>query len=302
MAESKNVLGLLKDIEPDMQDVARADICRDGMYRITVRGAVVKAYQYARYSHSRQPEDKDLDEASFFSCASLRGICEDLIALKYFGKLKRAERDEIVHTQMMVTTFEEIEKQTRFFARIRPYQPVLPPSSPVGTLPALKKRMHEIGASAGLWKTNERFPSINAMAKAVDLHELYDYLYSVTSQMVHFSPKMIMRSVWGDVSSGKVSASFGNFARYYSEVQAVYSVYLFWLQCKTFQQELSLTPTIIVGADALYEVIDGELRWPEAVTYEEMNIEPPSDILRVLLKCADHVKTSRQGKDSEMIM
>jgi hypothetical protein len=296
MAETKSVLELLKDIESEMRTIAQVDMPSDGMYRCTVRGALVKAYEYAHYTHSHPSEDKDLNESAFFSCASLRGICEDVIALKYFGKLKRAERDEMVHTQMIITTFEEIEKQARFFARIRPYQPVLPPRSPEGTLSSLKKRLHDIGVAASLWKAGNRFPSISAMAKAVDLQELYDYMYSVTSQMVHVSPKVIMRSAWGE-DPQRAKLSFGNFARYYFEVQVIYSVYLFWLQCKTFEHELGLQAKLVSTADALYDAIDAEIRWPEAVTFEEMNIKPPSYILRALAK-ADNVAKKQRGRDS----
>jgi hypothetical protein len=205
MAETKSVLELLKDIESEMRTIAQVDMPSDGMYRCTVRGALVKAYEYAHYTHSHPSEDKDLNESAFFSCASLRGICEDVIALKYFGKLKRAERDEMVHTQMIITTFEEIEQRAKL--------------------------------------------------------------------------------------------SFGNFARYYFEVQVIYSVYLFWLQCKTFEHELGLQAKLVSTADALYDAIDAEIRWPEAVTFEEMNIKPPSYILRALAK-ADNVAKKQRGRDS----
>jgi hypothetical protein len=134
----------------------------------------VKAYEFALYTHARPSGVKDVDESSFFSCGSLRGICEDIIVLKYFAKLERADRDEMLHTQMVITTLEEFGKQAKFFERICPYQPVLR-GLPDARLPMMRTRIHEIVVAAGLWQADHHFPSINAMAKAVDLQELYDY-------------------------------------------------------------------------------------------------------------------------------
>jgi hypothetical protein len=70
-----------------------------------------------------------------------------------------------------------------------------------------------------------------------------------------------------------------------------YSVYLFTLLCRTFSKELALSAVFMASVKHLRHMLDEQLRWPEAVTYEEMNQNGPGNILRIFLRVFHEQKT-----------
>ncbi len=135
------------------------------------------------------------------------------------------------------------------------------------------------------------------MAQKVGLKRIYDFIYSITSEVVHFSPRLILRSVWGTDTESTYSSK--NFSLYYVNFCQIYSLFLFIRLCRVFRSKLNLSSDFMKTVRALEDIINHFLRWPEAVTFEEMNIEPPNMILRTVLRMAhDDKKKKRRARSA----
>jgi len=291
---NESMPALLKEIEPQVRSKAQFHMAREGLFRGVLKGAFIKAYEFARYSHCIKPEEAD--EGCFFGTSALRGICEDLIVLKFLRQLRKKGKDEVVTIKMLIGTVEASAKQRRFFEKRRPFQPVLQFGDDPSKLVQQKDRLTAIGQASQLWRTEGKLPTIEQMAIKVNLQRLYDFIYSITSEVVHFSPRIALRSGWGicplaphhpgehHPTSGVFSTK--NFCRYYLDFSRIYGLYLFVLFCHTFRRDLGLSDSFIRQIKKMQSLLDNELRWPEAVTFEEMNQQDPGPILRAVLKVA----------------
>lgn len=184
-------------------------------------------------------------------------------------------------------------EQARFFDAVRPFQPVLSIKEDKEAIDSEKKQITEIGQASGLWKADGRLPPIDQMADKVGLRAVYDYFYRVTSDIVHFNPRIAFRMGWG--SNPEITTR--NFCRYYLDFSQVYSAYLFCLLCNTFQADLGFSSSFMIMLKKIEEHLKGITRWPEAVTYEEMNQRGPGPLERIILKVAHenpHLTTEKK--------
>ncbi len=282
---------LLKSIANEALDKGNYNIPREGLFRCTLRASFVRAYEFAAYC-SRIERDK-ADEGCFFMASALRGTCEDLIALKFIRQLPRKLRDEVIAIEMSLAVNKALVEQTKFFRKERPFQSVLSAKENSVFADAQRARLHQIGVTSGLWKTEKKILPIEQMAIKLKMKEEYDYFYRVTSALVHFNPGISLRSGWGeDPKRGKFSA--GNFVPYYLEFCQIYSALLFSMFARTFAVDLSVSKAFRAGLTAIEDALEEEMRWPEAVTFEEMNQKPPSFILASVARVLWDVPTERR--------
>lgn len=285
---------LLRNIEVETRSKARFHMTKEGLFRGVLKGAFIKAYEFVHYSYGIEPESAN--EGCFFAASALRGICEDLIALKFLRQLTKKDRDEVTAIKMLRGTIEASTKQAKFFKKRRPFQPVLQFAEDPSQLAAHKNRLTAIGHASQLWKTEGKLPPIEQMAIKVNLRWLYDFIYSVTSEVVHFNPRIALRSGWGTCPLparhpgghfyGSWVFSTKNFCRYYLDFNRTYGLYLFLLFALKFRKDLSLSDSFIGRIKKMETLLDDELRWPEAVTSEEMNQKDPGPIQRAVLRVA----------------
>jgi len=257
------------------------------VYLATLKSAFVKSYDFARFAH-RVPLRR-ADESSFFMTAGLRGICEDIIALKFIAQFPRDLRQEIMLLEMSAGVRKAIRVQTEFFKRERPFQPVLT-STRNDDGSDQKQQYASIAARTGLRMIKDRLPATEQMAVNVGLRELYDYLYRVTSETVHFNVHVALRNGWGPLP-GTVQFGTKMFCKYYLSVNQMYGIFLFCLMSETFATELGLDTSFLRTVARLRKELDRELRWPEPVTFEEMNVPPPNPILTGAVMVAHLEKT-----------
>ncbi len=237
----------------------------------------------------------------YFCTATLRGICEDIIALKFISYLSIADRQELLTNVQMVSTFDSMTKQGRFFSRYRSHQPVLPgkgnQTSAEDRLKQLKSENDVIKKKHG-WQTSpfQELPSVRTMAIACNLLDIYDYIYAVTSKWVHFSPRTLVRMGWGDIldpgsshlkEGGPLTFTTRHFAKYYYEFNSFYGSFLFLTFADQLGSELGLSPEIKRILNELRDCIDHIFRWPEDITYEEMNLPGPTFLQRLLSRPLD---------------
>jgi hypothetical protein len=98
---------------------------------------------------------------------------------------------------------------------------------------------------------------------------------------------VLLRSGWGDPPL--FSYSPRHFNSYYEAVARTYSLLLFCLYFELFARFLRAVPTVRNSVSVLRRDLLLEPRWPEMVTFEEMNLELPQghEVLRLIMRVVD---------------
>jgi len=286
---------LLDAMEHEALAKARFNMHREGMFRGVLKASFIKCFEFAKFVHGYEIEKAD--EGSFFLSGALRGLSEDLIALKFIRKLKRKDRDEVAQIEMMSSTAQLIDKQAEFFRSKRPFQPVLTKSFDAAELDKAKDRLTTIGQSSKLWQTSRKLPPIEQMANVVRLKAFYNFIYRMTSRIVHFNVGVALRSGWGN-SPKAVAFSSRNFCRYYLELNQFYGVYILVNFCRSFGKDLGLSSSFMKNLAGISSAVNDRLRWPEAITFEEMNQQNPNELIRIVLKVAHLEKNKNRARKS----
>lgn len=246
----------------------RADLS----FRNVARSSFVKAFEFNEIINA----ERTRQSSSFFYMASLRGICEDLITLNYIKRTFSAkDRDQVMVSLYFKNLSEHVLAQTEFFRLRRPLQPIFKGSTNElrESIHNCERELQELGAKAN-WGKNKSFPSVSHMATHGRLIKLYSYLYHATSDLVHFSPHTLLRMGWGPKE--EVVFSTRNFKKYYHTFSQFYGTYLFVQFWEFFKDILGLDKRIKPSVNRLKAFIEEIPRWPEIVTFEEMNQVPPN--------------------------
>lgn len=222
-------------------------------------------------------------------------MCEDIIIFKGFQSVPPADKSRLVAHIQMKDAYESMKKQRVFFGKYREEQPVLCPSNVDQLLANETASAVALLNQYGFQHIKGRL-NVRQVAEKAGLLELYDFFYSATSKWVHFSPHVLLRMGWGPERTPDTTFIFSthHFTEYYAAFNCIYGTYLFVLFCDTFQSLLSLDPRLSGGVEALREKLEETIRWPEVITFEEMNQELPSPILLAALK----VMTDEKRKSS----
>jgi Family of unknown function (DUF5677) len=209
----------------------------------------------------------------FFYMPFLRGICEEIIHLTYlFNVIEEQDRSNFVVVYQISDLIKSIESQETFFDSQREFQPVLTKSilkSHILKDLSIDELLLSLKQKYG-WE--RRFPSVKQVATNSDLLSLYEYLYSATSRLVHFNPQTLLQMVWGEFKNGKFvkgDISIKHFEKYYREFCQFYGYYLLKVFNLNLRTHLPVDLSIYISdLDEFYK----NKRWPEIITFEEMNI------------------------------
>ena len=279
---------ILDAIEPLVRRCATGHVHADGFYLLSCRAAFAKNYEINRFLQS-----KEAAMNAFAVTSALRGVCEDVIVLKFLGTFTRRDRDEAVGVLMMKSVLEFMQQQTVFFNKYRPSQPILEAKDVNNEIQGLKLKLRAFRKSYK-WKKHREWPSMREMAEATDLLPLYDFLYAGTSSFVHFSPNNLIRmgKVVGGAGGDKMVFSTSNFSEYYNSFNRFYGLFLFITYATTFATALACRAELQPPVEKLMRALDEELRWPELVTMEEMNMQEVSQMLRLMAHSARKFATA----------
>src|SRR4051812_41934924 len=121
-------------LDPIIRRCTVGRVNEDGFFLLSVRAAFVKNFEINRFILS--------DEAAgnaFAITSALRGICEDIIALKWLATFEKRDRDEAVGIMMMKSVLELMQQQTTFFSKYRASQPILEAKDVTAEVGALKQ-------------------------------------------------------------------------------------------------------------------------------------------------------------------
>ncbi len=277
----QSVSEILNQLEEIVTRTAHGSVKTDGFFLSCVRAAFAKTYEINRFIHSHPPGIHD-----FPVTASLRGVCEDIIALRFLATFSPAHREEAVAVLMLKSVMELLQEQTKFFEKYRPSQPILEANNVATEIHNLRLRLRQMRKSYR-WKKHREWPSVQEMADFTGLRPLYDFLYAATSCFVHFSPSNLIRM--GAVADDQLSFSTSNFTDYYNAFNRFYGLFLFITFCTKFSAMLGIRAEIQPLVEQLIGHIDEELRWPELITIEELNVPSVSKMLRVMAHSARKV-------------
>jgi hypothetical protein len=264
-------------LEAEVKEVASASLATDPLHSILARACLAKTFEFNQFLAGHASEHQ-----SFFFTATLRGICEDIIALKYFKDcVDPADTQTILQAWIHLQYLEGVDAQTQFFNANRPHQPVLKNGN-VGS--RMEETINRIRAYRKKFNWRRTPPTTQQMAEASGLGPLYDYLYDATSRVVHFSPSVLLRMGWGPENKPDATYHFSseNFFRYYSQFNEFYGVYLFVLFFDIMKDQLGLSEKFSNAVEDLRSYLNDCWRWPEMVTFAEMNLPEPSPILYAL--------------------
>jgi hypothetical protein len=106
---------------------------------------------------------------------------------------------------------------------------------------------------------------------------LYDFIYRLTSSNVHFSIQSLFRMSWGEIRGDefKDGISVNNMSHYYETYCKIYGPLLFSFYFEFFEDELGATHVEQTVIQAIRKHLIEKARWPELITFEEMNLPVP---------------------------
>lgn len=246
-------------------DYAGGSLEYDGLFVCILKAGLAKNYEL-----NRMIFDDENPTNPFTLTTTLRGLCEDIIGLKYLSTFDLSDRNEAISLLITESTFDFIEKQKTFFTLLRPQQRILGRDNATEEAKAKRRLLANFKQKYG-WTSRKERPTIREMAETIGLLTFYDYLYAVTSSFVHFSPRNLARMGWG-VTQHTFRYSTSNFAEYYNVFNEFYGVFLFITFCTSFCSLLGCKEEFDLPVTKLIEILDAETRWPELVTWEEMNM------------------------------
>jgi len=258
------------------------DIMRDP-FTCCLKAAVAKCLDFNRVAHSKK---HPLDEG-YLLVSGLRGISEDLIVLRFLAQIPKKQRNEYLIALLQRNLADGVAVQVKFFKANNSTQPVVGAESSDDEILSRVKgaRDNLIVASKGLGFAG--VPTVASMARAVGLPATYDFIYFLTSNFVHFNPGALMRMGWGRITKKgnkkqlrNVKFSASHMGGYYHNVAKFYGTILL----VGFAHLLRSVPNLdAINLDAELGHIDQAIvaldRWPEVITFEEMNVRPPLFLL-----------------------
>ena len=268
----------LIELEPFMGVARQGDLQKDEAFLSCVRASLAKAYDFAVFV-----ENDVKEETAFYSIGSLRSICEDLIILKIIGTFSRADQ-QLAIMEILSGHFEDsLIKQEAFFSLFRPAQPIIAPPASAKGKPKDQSKMLALWRRNG-WpnKVDGKLPPTEQMARKIGrgtVDILYEYIFRLTSETVHFNPRALLRTGWGDIdanNNGVMTYATKNYGRYYLAFCRVYGAFLLTIYAEFFGELVSMPDPALSSIKHLRRALAVQPRWPEMVTHEEMNHLPPT--------------------------
>lgn len=275
----------VKRLAPLIAKVSSGSFANEGPFRCALRSSIVKAFEFAAVTHKK-------GMPPYFLAPTLRGICEELIVLSFLAPI--SSRDALIECLSIDGVFQGLKGQESFFKETRPWQPVVrytqsPHDKVHADLLALA------GAEGWTLRKHATLPTVRWMAESRGLLPLYDLIYAATSRYVHFTPHFLMRMAWTELDktqkhdvplSTEYTFSTSHFHQYHAAFNRTYSAYMLTLMLRRFADEFPDKQKLERRTDAVEHALNEQLRWPELVTHEELNLDPPHFMLRVMARAA----------------
>ncbi|MBS1032106.1 hypothetical protein JK192_12025 [Gluconobacter cerinus] len=244
-----------------------------------MRASLVKAYEFCKFSYGGLK-----NEFAFHCVGGLRSICEDLIVLKFISTLPLEDQNTLLFNEMAKTNHNSMRYQADFFGTFRVGQPVLSGGYTPESLVNINSQVDDVWRRHG-WPNAKhgKWPPTEQLAQKVGkgtVDVIYNYIFRLTSSTVHFSTRSLLRTGWGTVTPEGLEATFStkNMSKYYTAFCQVYGIFLFSVYFEFFPDLLRITPKVKSHVQKMRVDLAKLNRWPEMLTYEEMNQDIPKNM------------------------
>lgn len=252
----------------------------DPIFNAIIKAAFTKCYEF-NYLNSRS---KNFQE-SFFLMATLRGICEELITIKYLKSLSEENRNNLVQSNFNDDFIKNLLVQEAFFKSYNPGQITIntelfaskTAQNHVKNKPSNKRKAIDKGYLI--------YPTVSEMAEKSGYKYLYDFLYYATSIQVHFRPDNLLKLGWNkkdeDIKEDIFYYSVKNYYPYYISFCLMYGSLLFCEFVDNFGTEAGISEYL--KSETKYFRKSFKLfHWPEIMSHEHLNIKSPSEYERII--------------------
>lgn len=235
---------------------------------IVAHAALVRAIGFNIEAISNRRPDRHM-----LLMPNLRSICEDIIYLRALLPLEAKDANTIVRLINIEKIEAGLRKQQKFIHRHQPLQPTLADHiSLKDALEADREDYRKIADKIG-WNP-KKLPPTRDLAERGGLIDLYDFFFHATSELVHFSPRILLRMGWGEPPNFKFNLA--NYSGYYRAFNIFYGAFLLRKLLACFQiSDPKLFASMLPLDTALEKFLSAPRRFPEIVTYEEMNMPVP---------------------------
>ena len=199
--------------------------------------------------------------------------------LTYLLRQEKQTANELISHLLHQNTTKGTVAQRNFFEANNPIQPVLGSGMSAKeariSVQEAQDKLRVFWRSMG--NTKRDGPTVRDMASDVGLLSTYEYIYFATSNFVHFNPQALLRTGWGP-KLGPFTFSIHNFDGYYRSFSSFYGAVLFIGFQASFGSKY-FSVDVASEISRLIELIGHVQRWPEVITFEEMNLERPLYLL-----------------------
>lgn len=274
------------DLEPLFATIAADKAGAQNQFKKAIKASLVKAYEFLNATTTIQ------DESVFFMMPFLRGVCEDYIALRFIESDFGADADHVIGLKLSEDLYASAINQWNFYTIYRPDQTLYYQENFPDEKKDVRNDLRQLCQAHGIsLSRNASFPTAEHMAQRSGLLDLYNYVYRATSRLVHFNPGILFRMGWGDLPD--ITFSVKNFSQYYKHFTCFYAAYLLVHFGQWAASIGVVSPAIEPHLQRIDALLGKEARWPELVTFEEMNIGPFSKYL--LFKSPARHAAGQQG-------
>ena len=219
----------------------------------------------------------------FFFMPVMRGLCEDLITLKFIKEKFPRDKHKIIKLLMNQENYTRLRSQSDFFKKYKSNQMVLSHKL-YSSYKQIRSGLSDILKRNGI--NSNKLPPVEKMAKEIDMVDIYNYLYTASTDLVHFRVGTLLKMGWSATQNSKNTFRFStkNFYIYYDYFLCFYSTFLFVEFTKTFKSILDIKNRKWEIIKELDSSILNCYKYPELVTYEELNLKRPSPIVEALMR------------------
>lgn len=269
--DEEEFVEIVEALRPLVESLASTSMGKEKLFSCCLRSSLVRAFEFLEVAIKTSPDE------AFFLTPSLRGITEDLILLRYLSQIPHKDRETVINGLMVNELRTQLGNQTKFFDTFRPFQPVMRRPLENNEATQIVSKVRDVFRKHGWPKLRKLTPPTREIAQKSEagvLEVVYDFIYRMTSGFVHFNPKILFGLGWGPTRTD-TTFSTKNMGLYYANVSRIYGAYLLCLYFEYFGRFLKPGDAGRDKIAHLRKYLLKIFRWPEMVTFEEMNIVVP---------------------------
>ena len=221
---SEALAAKLDPLRPFVERTAHVTFDDQNVFVACLISSFVKSFEFVGLT------SRSGDDSALFLTASLRSIVEEIILLNYLSDFCHEKREFVLTRLMELEVAQNAKYQNKFFRTFRPFQPVMPER--INDEKRLKLELEEFWQQNGWPKFQPSAsrvapPTIEIAAKSKQrlLEVVYEFIYRLSSNSVHFRPGALLRMGWGPDMS-HMTFSPKHLSHYYLTMCQVYGCYL----------------------------------------------------------------------------